>query len=162
MNHVALSCLAIDVGDFLHVRKHPYKSVFAFHITFRLIDVEQSAAAQPVDKGVVSRFVILRCVSFEVADVRGKQMEAKQPIQFAGNMQLRQPQLDAEIKGIGPDFGAINAFSPASLFRLDKGVAAFTVIPMEAVAGDPSLNPVLHEFEIEKGLNVLRVLKELP
>jgi hypothetical protein len=89
-------------------------------------------------------------------------MEAKQPIQFAGNMQLRQPQLDAEIKGIGPDFGAINAFSPASLFRLDKGVAAFTVIPMEAVAGDPSLNPVLHEFEIEKGLNVLRVLKELP
>ena len=39
-------------------------------------------------------------------------MEAEQPIQFAGNMQLRHPQLDVEVKGIGRDFGAKLAFSP--------------------------------------------------
>jgi hypothetical protein len=89
-------------------------------------------------------------------------MEAKQPIQFAGNMQLRQPQLDAKIKGIGPDFGAKDAFPPAGLFRLENGSAALTFITMEAVTSDPPLNSVPHESEIEKGLNALRVLKKLP
>ena len=32
---------------------------------------------------------------------------------------------------------------------------------MEGVTGDPSLNSVSHEFKIENGLSVLRVLKEL-
>jgi len=89
-------------------------------------------------------------------------MEAKQTIQLAGNVQLRQPQLNVEVKGIGLDFGAKLAFSPACLFRLDEGTAAFTVIPMEAVTGDPSLYSVSHEFEIDKGLSVLRVFGELP
>ena len=89
-------------------------------------------------------------------------MEAKQPIQFAGNMQLRQPQLDAEIKGIGDDFGAKLAFSPACAFRLEDGSAPLTLIPIVAVTGNPSLNSVSHEFEIKNSLSVLRVLKELP
>src|SRR5437762_4106164 len=89
MKQVALSCLAIDVGHFFHVRKHPHKSAFVPDVNFRLIGVEQSATAQPLDKSVVGSLVVLRCASFEVADIRGTQMKAEQPIQFASNMQLR-------------------------------------------------------------------------
>jgi hypothetical protein len=32
---------------------------------------------------------------------------------------------------------------------------------MEAVTGDPSLDSMSHEFEIENGLRILRVLNEL-
>ena len=88
-------------------------------------------------------------------------MKAKQAIEFAGDMQLRQPQLDAEVNGIGRELGAKLAFPPTCLFRLENVSAALTLIPMEAVTGDPSLNSVSHEFEIEKGLSVLRVLNEL-
>jgi hypothetical protein len=89
-------------------------------------------------------------------------MEAKQPIQLAGNIRLRQPQLDSEVKGISLDFGAKLAFSPACLCRLENGPAALTLIPMVAVTDDPSLNSVSHEFEIDKGFGVLSVLGELP
>ena len=74
-------------------------------------------------------------------------------------MQLRHPQLDVEIKGIGHEVGTKLAFSPASLFRLENGSAAWALIPMEAVKGDPSFDPVSHEFKVENGLSVLRVLK---
>src|SRR6266550_811279 len=77
------------------------------------------------------------------------------------NRQLRHPQLDVEVKGIGRELGAKLAFSPTCLFRLENGSAALTLIPMEGVTGDPSLNSVSHEFKIENGLSVLRVLKEL-
>lgn len=53
------------------------------------------------------------------------------------------------------------AFSPTRRFRLENGSAALTQILMEAVTGDPSLDSVSHEFEIENGLRVLRVLNEL-
>src|SRR6266480_1948803 len=155
MKQVALSCLAIDVGHFFHVRKHPHKSAFVPDVNFRHIGVEQSATAQPLDKSVVGSLVVLRCASFEVADIRGTQMKAEQPIQFASNMQLRHPQLDVEVKGIGRELGAKLAFSPTCLFRLENGSAALTLIPMEGVTGDPSLNSVSHEFKIENGLCVL-------
>jgi hypothetical protein len=88
-------------------------------------------------------------------------MEAKQTIQLAGNMQLRQSQLDVEIEGIGHYFRAILAFTPACFFRLENCSAALTLIPMKAVAGYPSLNSVPHKLEIDSGLAVLRMLEEL-
>ena len=54
-------------------------------------------------------------------------MEAKQPIQFAGDMQLRQPQLDVQVKGIGNDFGAKFAFSPACLLPVGKWLRSFDI-----------------------------------
>src|SRR6516164_5009384 len=87
-------------------------------------------------------------------------MEAKQPIQLVGSKQLRQSQLDVEVKGISHDSRATLAFTPACLFRLENCPAALTLIPMVAVTSDPSLNSVAHEFEIKNGLAVLRMLEE--
>jgi hypothetical protein len=44
---------------------------------------------------------------------------------------------------------------------LENGSAALTLIPMEAVTDDPSLNSMSHEVEVEDGLSVLHVLIEI-
>ena len=88
-------------------------------------------------------------------------MEAEQAIQLAGNMLLRQSQLDVEVKGIGLDFRTKLTFAPACFFWLKNYCAFLTLIPMEAVTSDPPLNSMLHKFEIDYGLAILRMLEEL-
>jgi hypothetical protein len=95
--------------------------------------VKQSATTQLVNKSAEGFFVFLRCGSFEVTDSSGVHMEAKEPVQLAGNMHLRQSQLDVEIERIGLDARTELTFSPACFFRLANCSAALTLIPMEAV-----------------------------
>src|SRR5207245_11257215 len=45
MKHVALSCLAIDVGHFFHVRKHPHKSAFVPDVNLGVATFWQRASA---------------------------------------------------------------------------------------------------------------------
>lgn len=112
-NQVALSCVTIDVGNILHTRKHPHKSVFILEVNFRLVNVKQSAMAQLINQSLERSLVILSCIGFEVADSRRVQLEAKQPIQLAGIMYLWQSRLDVEVNGIAPDSRAKLAFAPA-------------------------------------------------
>src|SRR5205807_88958 len=45
MKQVALSCLAIDVGHFFHVRKHPHKSAFVPDVNLGVATFWQRASA---------------------------------------------------------------------------------------------------------------------
>ena len=101
------------------------------------------------------------CLSLEFADGSIIQMAVKKPIQLADNVHLRQSQLDVEVERIGPDFGTELTFPPADLFGLKNCSAAFTLISMETVTGDPPLYSVPHEFEIDNAPAVLRMLEDV-
>jgi hypothetical protein len=88
-------------------------------------------------------------------------MEVKNPIQLASNVYLRQSQLDVEVERIGLDFGTELAFPPVCLFRLENYSAGLTLVSMEPVTSHPPLDSASHEFEIDKGLAVLRMLEEV-
>jgi hypothetical protein len=88
-------------------------------------------------------------------------MEAKEPIELADDIHLRQSQLDVKVDRIGRNSGAKLAFPPACFFRLENCSAALTMIPMEAVTNDPPLNAMSQKFEIDDGLAVLPMLEEL-
>lgn len=52
-------------------------------------------------------------------------------------------------------------FGPACFLGLKNHRALLTLIPMEPVTSDPSLNSALHKFKIDYGLAIFRVLEEL-
>src|SRR5205085_636263 len=47
LEQVPLSCVAIDIGNILHIGEHPHESIFVLEINFRFINVKQRPTAQP-------------------------------------------------------------------------------------------------------------------